>query len=432
MLRNQFSANIRSTRVVAAVTLLVLAVIASRSAQAQTFTVLHAFTNLPDGGNPNPVIRDAQGTLYGTTIWGGAVCGGGYTCGTVFKVDSAGTETVLYRFAGFEDGANPVAALVQDAAGNLYGTTRGNGSVPAVSTIFKVDTKGQETVLHHLNGYSACCADSPLVLDAAGGLYGTSPYAGKSGCGPHGLGCGTVFRLNSKGKFTVLHTFAGTDGIRPEGGLVRDPKGNLFGSTYLGGQLKCFSLAGGYNQPPSGCGTVFKLDRTSKQTVLHTFTGHADGSTPLGVIQDRSGNLYGITQYGGDLACYAPYGCGTVFKVDTSGRFTVLFTFKRAITTTPFYASHLSRDSKGNLYGAKQFDGSNNAGFLFKLDPSGKFTNLFNFPAGGSRDGSDPVGLVVDSAGNFHGSLLESGQPDCGPPNSGEGCGTVFELKLTP
>lgn len=416
MLWRKFPANLRNARAIA---VLVLAVLATPTAQARIFNLLHGFTNVPDGGNPGPLIQDAQGNLYGTTIWGGASCaGGGYTCGTVFKVDSAGNETVLYRFGGHEDGANPVAAVVRDSAGNLYGTTVGNGSIPAVSTIFKVDPNGQETVLYRFKGGTdGCCADSPLVLGGTGSLYGTSPYGGNIGCGPHGLGCGTLYKLNTQGTFRAIHTFTGSDGIQPEGGLVGDANGNLYGTTLLGGDFKCPSFYG------YGCGTVFKLGKNGEESVLYTFTGEADGSMPLGVIQDSSGNLYGISSLAGDFACAAPSGCGTIFKVDSSGKFTVLYTFTPTDIGTPYYASHLVRDSKGNLYGAASFDG-----FLFRLNSRGNFKNIYTFPSGGSPDGSQPDGLIRDSGGTFYGSMSVSGPPDCGPSGSGEGCGTVFQL----
>src|ERR1700688_4886707 len=227
---------IRDMRVLGVMTFLALAAIGMRPAQAQTYTVLHTFTNAPDGANPDPLIRDAHGNLYGTTLWGGQICGGdGATCGTVFKVDRAGRETMLYRFAGGNDGANPAAGLIRDTAGNLYGTTRGNGAIPAFSTVFKVDSSGKETVLYVFDpSFRVCCQDSPLALDAAGNLYGMSPYAGESGCGYNGLGCGSLYKLSQAGKLKVLHIFKGPDGTQPEGGLVRDAKGDLYGTALLG------------------------------------------------------------------------------------------------------------------------------------------------------------------------------------------------------
>jgi uncharacterized repeat protein (TIGR03803 family) len=245
MLKKQFS-NICKLRAVAVMIFLGLAAIAVSPAHAQTYTVLHTFTNLPDGANPYPLIQDAQGNLYGTTEWGGVICGSGTDCGTVYKVDSAGTETVLHRFTGAGDGANPVSALVRDAAGNLYGTTRGNGSIPAFSTIFKVDTKGNESVLYVFDrGFQACCQDSSLAIDETNNLYGMSPYGGDFNCGSNQLGCGLLYKLTRGRKFKLLHTFKGPDGIQPEGGLVRDAKGNLYGTTYLGASLLAVLLAAG-------------------------------------------------------------------------------------------------------------------------------------------------------------------------------------------
>jgi len=142
----------------------------------------HTFTGAPDGAYPNPLIRDERGdAFYGTTGDGGlATCGLG-SCGTVFKIDSAGNQTVLFDFPGGSAGSNPRAALVKDAQGNLYGTAQGNGSIGAASVVFKLDPKGQETVLLTA-GPNATAFDSPLTLDAQGNLYGMSPYGGNFKC----------------------------------------------------------------------------------------------------------------------------------------------------------------------------------------------------------------------------------------------------------
>lgn len=413
---------------IAVFTVLVLTMAASPTAQAQTYSVIDTFNYMPGGSNPNALIQDAEDNLYGTTRVGGTFfC---YpvqqlTCGAVFRVDSAGNETVLYTFKGGPDGANPVTSLIRDSAGNLYGNTQGDGNLGDRSTVFKLDANGNETVLYDFEGPEGCCQDSPLALDETGNLYGTSPYGGDLGCGYQNSGCGSIYRLTQAGHLTVIHTFTGEDGMQPEGGVIVD-KNSLYGSTILGGNLSCFTPVGRYGVP-EGCGTVYKLDRNGKLTVLHTFSGQSDGSAPLGLIRDPGGNLYGIAQYGGDLTCYAPAGCGTVFKVDTSGKFSVLFTFTSALTDSPRYASHLMRDAAGNLYGVSQFGGANFSGFLFKLAPNGTFTNLFNFPSTANvPDGSDPQGVVMDSAGNFFGSMLILGQEDdgCGPT----GCGTIFEI----
>src|SRR5271155_3543995 len=130
-----------------AVLFLLLAAMTSSFAQAQTYTVLHPFTNWPDGAVPNALMMGADDVMYGTTQGGGNHCGSG-GCGTVYKIDSSGNETVLYRFTEGNDGANPVAPLIQDAAGNLYGNTLGNGFLNAPSTVFRIDTNGNETTLY--------------------------------------------------------------------------------------------------------------------------------------------------------------------------------------------------------------------------------------------------------------------------------------------
>jgi uncharacterized repeat protein (TIGR03803 family) len=431
MFKKHFPTNIRSTQAIVVITLFALIAVASLSAQAQTYTVLHSFTYQPDGAFPNPLIRDVQGNLYGTTRSGGANCLGGFTCGTVFKINSAGRQTVLYSFAGGNDGSSPLAALVRDTAGNLYGTTLGGNNTSA-STVFKVAPNRKETVLHVFDpSFNACCQDSPLALDAAGNLYGMSPYGGDFNCGLE-LACGTLYRLAPSGQFTLFHTFKGKDGAQPEGGLVRDAKGNLYGAALIGGDINNSTcpVTTNYRRTPFGCGTIFKLDAKGKETVLHTFKGHADGSIPLGLIQDPAGSLYGIAQFGGDLTCYPPYGCGTIFRIATSGKFTVLFTFTSAITRNPGYASHLVRDLKGDLYGVKKYDGSNADGLLFKLDPSGKFTTLFNFPLEKSKEGWSPEDFVLGPKGDFYGSTLLGGHIEICDPKNSTGCGTVYHLSF--
>jgi uncharacterized repeat protein (TIGR03803 family) len=396
-----------------------LAAMTSRSAQAQTYTVLHTFTNEPDGTNPNPLIQDAQGNLYGTTRAGGAF---GY--GSVFKMDPSGKETVLHSIQGGTDGAIPLAALIRDSEGNLYGNTQGDGTFN-VPTVFKIDPSGNETVLYDFTGGHGCCQDSPLAIDGAGILYGMSPYEGDYNCGYRNSSCGLLYKLTQAGENTVIHVFKGLDGIQPEGGLVVGVDGSLYGAAIHGGNLSCYTPGGGHYQ--IGCGTIYKLDKSGKFTVLHRFTGKADGSAPLGLIRDPEGNLYGIAEYGGNTVCIEDaYGCGTIFKVDTRGKFSVLFRFTVAIAQ-PAFAGHLLRDSEGNLYGVNQIGGANNSGFIFEFTPRGTFSILFSFPSTIQvQDGSDPQGITRDSAGNFYGSMLLRGSEDgnCGF----EGCGTVFKI----
>jgi len=255
-------------------------------------TVLHSFAGSPDGQYPFAgLVRDAKGNFYGVTTLGGS-----FNNGVVFKLDKAGKETLLYTFTGGSDGGVPLyyGSLVMDSAGNLYGTTQGGGA--RFGTVFKVTPKGKETVLHSFTGPPDGVAPfAGLVRDAKGNLYGTA-LGGTSGNG-------VVYKVDKTGKESVLYTFTGgADGGNPFEGLVRDAKGNLYGTTEVGGT--------------SGLGTVYRVSSNGKETVLHSFTGGANGRIPFtALIRDTKGNLYGTTEQGGDVACNPPYGCGTVFKL---------------------------------------------------------------------------------------------------------------------
>jgi uncharacterized repeat protein (TIGR03803 family) len=226
----------------------------------------------------------------------------------VFKVHiKPSRETILHSFTGTGgDGALPMAGLVRDAAGNLYGTTvEGRayggqcGGFGGCGTIFKIDPTGKETVLYVFTGETDGQAPGGLLRDLAGNLYGTTAFGGAGAAG-------TVFKLDASGKKTVLYSFTGgTDGDEPVGPLVRDKGGNFYGVTNVGGGKGC----------SSGCGTVFKLSKAGKETILYRFTGGVDGAYPVaGLLRDKAGNLYGTTLYGGDAKVCSP-GCGVVFEV---------------------------------------------------------------------------------------------------------------------
>jgi uncharacterized repeat protein (TIGR03803 family) len=205
-------------------------------------TLLHSFAGTPDGEDPYAgLLRDKAGNLYGTTMFGGT--GGGF--GTVFKLDAKGKLTQLHSFSGTPDGVNPLAGLLRDGAGNLYGTTEYGGTNGGYGTVFKVNPKGKLTLLHSFAGTpDGQNPYSRLIRDSAGNLYGTTFYGGTSGYG-------SVFKLDPAGKLTILHSFnSSPDGAHPIAGLILDKAGNLYGTTSDGGDLNC-----GF----SGCGTVFKL-----------------------------------------------------------------------------------------------------------------------------------------------------------------------------
>ncbi len=386
-----------------------MSTVAIGSAEAQTVTILHSFTEQGgEGGEPYfaGLIRDSSGNLYGTTTYGGSS-----GRGTVFKLDTSGQLTVLHNFSDgtvTNDGYWPEAGLTLDSAGNLYGTTVHGGPANA-GTVFKVTSSGQNySVLHNFGNGDGNRPQGDLILDSAGNLYGTTVFGGSSSSG-------TVFKLDSSGQLTVLHNFGdGTvanDGQFPQGALIFDSAGNLYGTT-----------AGGAAFGGAGSGTVFKLDTSGQLTVLHSFndgTVANDGQSPqAGLTLDSVGNLYGTTLYGG-LS-----NLGTVFKLDTSGNnYTVLHSFRDGSASNDGevpYAGVIV-DSSGNLYGTTAGGGSSGWGTAFKLDSSGQLTVLHSFSDGSvANDGSVPyAGLMRDSSGNLYGTTTGGGS---------SGVGTVFKL----
>ncbi len=398
-----------------------------------SFSVLYSFKGVGgDGGGPNAgLVMDSAGNLYGTTYQGGF---NGY--GTVFElVNSSGTytEQVLYRFTNSGgDGAQPAAGLVMDSAGNLYGTTY-QGGFNGYGTVFElVKSSGTyiEQVLYRFTGSDGdgVWPVAGLVMDSAGNLYGTTYYGGS-------VGWGTVFELvKSPGTYTeqVLYSFtdSGGDGASPQAGLVMDSAGNLYGTTMEGG------LSPNPNcSDPYGCGTVFELSPISSGTyteqVLYRFTGSdGDGTSPwAGLTMDSAGNLYGTTMEGGlspNPNCSDPHGCGTVFELSptSSGTYTetVLYSFRGSGGDGAGPRADLVMDSAGNLYGTTTGGGSNEYGTVFELVNSpGTYTEtvLHSFTNSGGDGAWPKAGLVMDSAGNLYGPTY---------PGGSNGYGTVFEL----
>jgi uncharacterized repeat protein (TIGR03803 family) len=312
-----------------------------------THTVLYSFKGGSDGANPYVgVIRDAAGNLYGTTANGGAS-----GLGTVFKLTKTGNEKVLYSFAGGSDGCYPYGGLLRDAAGNLYGTTEVCGA-SGVGTVFKLTNTGKETVLHSFAGGSSdgeFPSFTSLLMDTSGNLYGVAEQGGTDNLG-------VVYKLSKSGKLKVLHSFAGgtSDGCDVFGTPVMDAEGNLYGTANACGSAHV--------------GIVWKVSQKGKETVLHTFTaGSSDGAEPIaGVIMDANGNLYGDTYQGGSA------NLGTVYKLNKTGKVTLLHTFTGPDGDYPY--SGVIRDSAGNLYGTTIHGGSgqqcqNGCGTVWKLKP---------------------------------------------------------------
>jgi len=338
-----------------------------------TLKTLYAFAGAPDGDNPvGGLVRDSKGNLYGATAYGGnagGVCGT-LGCGIVFELVKTGvsyTEKVLYAFTGGTDGANPYSGLVRDTGGNLYGTTVAGGGSACISgtgcgTVFKITSDGNEEVLYSFTGNAdGATPSASLILDPAGNLYGTTPHGGNFDGECATLGCGVVFKVTPAGQEVVLYTFkGGADGQSPMAPLVRDGKGNLYGTTSTGGDVSnpwC-------RVEQNGCGIVFELTEQGALRTLYTFKGYPkDGQHPIaGVIRDRQGNFYGTTDWGG------PSNDGTVFKVTSSGLETVFHSFVGGTDgQNPF--SSLVLDAEENLYGTALYGGAFGDGVLFKVIP---------------------------------------------------------------
>ncbi len=357
-------------------------------ARGQTsYEILHAFTGA-DGDEPTAgVIQDSAGTLYGTTQFGGV-----FDQGTVYKLEANSKFTVLHSFTGADEGGQPFAGVTRDSVGTLYGTTFTGGAF-GTGTVYKLDTDGRFTVLHSFNGSDPFRSDggSPfagVIIDSAGTLYGTTWSGGAQRFG-------IVYKLEANGTYTILHSFMGDDGINPFAGVVRDSAGTLYGTTR------------------SGPGNVYKLEANGTFTVLHTFT-EPDGFSPhAGVIVDSAGNLFGTTGSGG------ANGFGTIYKVDANGTFTVLHAFTAAdgIQTR----AGVVMDSAGTLYGTTYRGGAFGYGTVYKFDVSGTFTVLQQLD---TSTGRNPwAGVIRDSAGNLYGTTSTGG------PN---GNGVVFRIKPTP
>jgi uncharacterized repeat protein (TIGR03803 family) len=407
-----------ATAVLALAVAMGAAMIAAPSAQAQTFRLLHSFTGADGAGSSAALVADAAGNLYGTTQNGGpGACNDGYGvgCGVLFTVDKTGTVTVLHNFTGGTDGANPGAALIRDAAGNFYGTTLygGGGTLcrsnnMGCGTVFKLDAAGTETVLYSFTGGAdGANPFTTLVRDRAGDLYGTTSIGGTGTFCNSGKGCGTVFKVSMNGQEKVLYSFTGgTDGGYPSAGLVW-VAGTAYGTTGGGGER--------------GSGTVFAL-KGGKESVLYSFTGYrGDGSSPqAALLIGVTGTFYSTTFEGGLGSC--PFGCGTVYVVNRTGKETPLYMFAGPPDGAYPQNDLLVQDAAGNLYGTTELGGdpscAGGCGTVFKLDKTGKETVLHRFNGG---DGQYPLaGLHLDAAGNLYGTTSQGGT---------YGNGTVFEIK---
>jgi uncharacterized repeat protein (TIGR03803 family) len=252
---------------------------------AGAVSLLHAFV-LSDGGVPlGGLVEGRDGNLYGTTSGGGSTCPMPCTNqGTIFKVTKSGTFTWLHDFV-YADGYGVQAALIQASDNAFYGTTTGGGG-NGYGTVFKITSDGTFTVVHSFiqSGGSPFGSQAPVMQAANGSFYGTTVLGGANGTGMGGFG--TVFKLDLDGTYTTLHSFADSEGINPEAGLIQGPDGNFYGTT---------SAHGGAGV----LGTIFKMDPLGAVTVLHNFAAADGWHSTSGLVRGAGGNLYGTTMSGG-------------------------------------------------------------------------------------------------------------------------------------
>jgi len=291
------------------------------------YKLLYTFTGGADGGSPNK-----QLTWVGTSLYGAANSGGTYNAGTIFKVDSTtGAESTLYSFGSTTtDGVIPDCAMISDSQGRLYGSTA-EGGADSAGTIFRFDpSSGILTTLYAFKGGSdGQFPFGRMARDASGDLYGATVEGGPSNSG-------TIFKLSPSGTETVLYSFLGWpyDVWHPYSDLFKDSAGNLWG----------------------GAGWVFRVSKNGQETLFNAPNGSAGSS----VVPDSDGNLYGtlgsVGQYGG------------VFKMDATGTFTILYSFTGGLDGTTPGGAGVIRDAKGNLYGTTYEGGvSRKYGTVYEL-----------------------------------------------------------------
>jgi uncharacterized repeat protein (TIGR03803 family) len=369
-----------------------------------TDRLIHCFGAAGDGLLPYAALLDVNGTLYGTTSRGGA---NGY--GTVFAITS-GKETVVHSFDS-TDGAYPQAKLI-DVNGTLYGTTP-TGGANGSGTVFSIRQSSELSTVYNFMGGSDGSGPAGVLTNVNGTLYGTTETGGT-------YNDGTVFSVNTTGYKTVLHSFGGPgDGINPLAGLL-NINGTLYGTTYEGGTTGC-------EEP---CGTVFSVTTSGSEKVLHRFSRPPDGRAPLAGLTNVNGTIYGTTDGGGTGTCE----CGTVFSIDASGNEKVLHSF--AGPPDGEYPQANLLNVNGTLYGTTIEGGLGcgglGCGVVFSVTTSGQEAVLYSFKGIGTGhpDGSDPVSALIDVKGTLFGTTARGGaygaNKECG--GFPRRCGTVFAV----
>jgi len=366
-----------------------LTLAATGARAAPSFTTLYNFQGGTDGAMPaSRLVADRHFNLYGTTNQ----TGGDTNFGTIYKLAPGGTESVLHLFSGGNDGAQPEEGLLLDKKGNLNGGTGGAGKT-GLGTLYKLTRLDKLSVLYSFpRKVEVDAPNGDLIADGAGNLFGTA--------GGGGASVGVIFELTPSKILSVLHEFQGADGADPFSGLITDASGTMYGTTLQGGT--------------SNIGVLYSLTPSGTYSVLHNFSGFPhDGANPADApVLDAEGNFYGVTETGGKV------GLGTVYKLAPGGTETILHNFK-GMPDGNEPAGRLVMDASGNLYGVTSGGGSANHGMVFKVAPSGKLTVLHNFSGG--ADGLGPAaGLLADAHGNYYGTTLLGGANNLG---------TIFKIR---
>jgi uncharacterized repeat protein (TIGR03803 family) len=389
---------------------------AAAVASGQNFTSLFSFAgddgSVPSGG---ALAQGVDGTFYGTTLYGGTnvSCYGPTGCGTVFEITRDGVLTTLHRFclaqATCTDGLNP-SALILAMDGNFYGTTAGGGAY-GEGTFFRITRQGSLTTLYSFCAVPNCndgVEPDGVIQGIDGNFYGTTGFDGS--CGNYG----TVFKVTAEGKLTTLHSFCGSgDGSGP-GRLVQATDGNFYGTTLLGGNIGC-------NLDYGGCGTVFKITTRGTLTTLHTFNNGNDGEFPSGgLIQATDGNLYGETSATYFTCGYPTCGTVFKISLRGTLTTLYQFCQQNGCGDGSNPQSTLVQGTDGILYGST-FNGGGaveclgGCGTAFKMTLNGSLTTLHDF---GSADGSYPLTMLQGTDGKFYGATDEGGNA-CPPYGCG-------------
>lgn len=400
------------------------------TAFAQDFNTLFTFDET-DGAQPMymALVQGIDGELYGTTSIGGTATQCYYGgCGTVFRITPAGVLTVLYSFCVGDDclgGTAPQAGLVLATDGNFYGTT-------ATSSVFRITSKGSLTTIFNIC-YAGVCKNgqnpwAPVIQGSNGNLYGTASSGGH--CSQPG-GCGTLFEVSTQGTLVRVYRFCSEancpDGRNPYAPLVQGTDGNFYGTTAFGGVNDAGTL---FKVIPQGVLTTLH----SFCSQPNCSDGEVPTAS---LIQASDGNLYGTTFYGGNSNCAFSNSCGTIFKITPDGILTTVYRFCEQVNcpdgSNPW--AGLIQGTDGNFYGTTPYGGadlvdcSNNfpgCGTVFQITPEGVLTTLHSFS---NIDGAAPQGgLLQATNGIFYGTTTLGGKLNCLYPSGS--CGTVFSINM--